>query len=86
MRPIYHQPDLRNHTNSAALDTSMIADDLPELVFAGCPSSDGSGTFMPNRPVITVSGPNSAAMTGQHLRDVGQPVRDASPGAHRARR
>ena len=31
--------------------------------YCGLPSSVGSGTFMPNRPVITVIGPNSAAIT-----------------------
>ena len=44
---------------------------------SGLPSSVGSGTFMPNRPVITVSGPNSVAITASSLRHVGQPVRHA---------
>ena len=62
MRPNHHHPDLRNHTNNAALET-VISPMTSQNWYSGRPNSDGSGTFMPNRPVITVSGPNNAAIT-----------------------
>ena len=46
----------------AALETTMMPM-ISQNWCSGLPSSVGSGTFMPNRPVITVIGPNSAAIT-----------------------
>src|SRR5688572_1252111 len=62
MRPTYHQPDFLNQKNRMALDNT-IRPMISQNWYSGLPNSVGSGTFMPNRPVITVNGPNSAATT-----------------------
>src|SRR5687767_4455454 len=62
MRPTYHQPDFLNQYNSPTLDNIMMPS-ISQNWYCALPINVGSGTFMPNSPVITVIGPNNAAIT-----------------------